>query len=100
MPPDRTRAGVHQPPIHIWSLHWPSVRVRVPFGKREPTAFGDRPALLQLRDGKSSYSGSNGGECVEVAPLTPHIAIRDSKNPAAGAFAVTPEAFSAFVSSL
>jgi uncharacterized protein DUF397 len=30
---------------------------------------------------KSSYSGSSGGDCVEVADLTPHIAVRDSKNP-------------------
>jgi len=46
---------------------------------------------------KSSYSGTSGGECLEVASLTPHIAIRDSKNPAAGVFTVTPAAFSAFV---
>lgn len=46
---------------------------------------------------KSSYSGDTGGECVEVAHLTPHIAVRDSKNPGAGAFSVTPEAFAAFV---
>jgi hypothetical protein len=47
---------------------------------------------------KSSYSGSSGGECVEVADLTPHIALRDSKNPGAGVFTVSPTAFSAFVS--
>ncbi|OSZ61442.1 DUF397 domain-containing protein [Streptomyces pharetrae CZA14] len=46
---------------------------------------------------KSSYSGNTGGECVEVADLTPHIAVRDSKNPAAGVFTVAPEAFAAFV---
>lgn len=46
---------------------------------------------------KSSYSGDTGGQCVEVAHLTPHIAVRDSKNPGAGAFSVTPEAFAAFV---
>ncbi|NNN37462.1 DUF397 domain-containing protein [Streptomyces sp. S3(2020)] len=46
---------------------------------------------------KSSYSGSSGGECVEVAHLTPHIAVRDSKNPRAGAFSVAPEVFVAFV---
>ncbi|MGW0846101.1 DUF397 domain-containing protein [Streptomyces sp. NPDC002787] len=49
---------------------------------------------------KSSYSGDTGGQCVEVAPLTPHIALRDSKNPDAGAFTVSPEAFAAFVGSL
>ena len=46
---------------------------------------------------KSSYSGSSGGECVEVADLTPHIAIRDSKNPPAGILTLSPAAFSAFV---
>ncbi|UIX32513.1 DUF397 domain-containing protein [Streptomyces sp. GQFP] len=49
---------------------------------------------------KSSYSADTGGECVEVAviaPLTPHIAIRDSKAPALGALTLTPEAFGAFV---
>ncbi|MGP4084610.1 DUF397 domain-containing protein [Streptomyces sp. KR55] len=46
---------------------------------------------------KSSYSGDTGGDCVEVADLTPHIALRDSKNPAAGAFTVSPAAFAAFV---
>lgn len=28
---------------------------------------------------KSSYSGNQGSNCVEVAPLTPSIGIRDSK---------------------
>ncbi|MER5533277.1 DUF397 domain-containing protein [Streptomyces mirabilis] len=49
---------------------------------------------------KSSYSGDTGGDCVEVADLTPHIAVRDSKNPGHGALALTPEAFSAFVAGL
>ncbi|MFJ4784384.1 DUF397 domain-containing protein [Streptomyces sp. NPDC088794] len=46
---------------------------------------------------KSSYSGDTGGECVEVSELTPHIAVRDSKNPSAGALTLTPAAFTAFV---
>ncbi|MCT9075052.1 DUF397 domain-containing protein [Streptomyces fulvoviolaceus] len=46
---------------------------------------------------KSSYSGSSGGECVEVADLTPHIAVRDSKNPGVGILALSPEAYTAFV---
>ncbi|MFJ5534263.1 DUF397 domain-containing protein [Streptomyces sp. NPDC093261] len=53
--------------------------------------------LTGARWRKSSYSGGTGGECIEVADLTPHIAIRDSKNPQAGALAVTPHAFAAFV---
>ncbi|MFD5566848.1 DUF397 domain-containing protein [Streptomyces cadmiisoli] len=47
---------------------------------------------------KSSCSGDTGGECVEVADLVPHIAVRDSKNPAHGTLTVTVEAFTAFVS--
>jgi hypothetical protein len=46
---------------------------------------------------KSSYSGDTGGDCVEVAALTPHIAVRDSKNPSAGILTLSPAAFSAFV---
>ncbi|MFD3539687.1 DUF397 domain-containing protein [Streptomyces sp. NPDC058662] len=49
---------------------------------------------------KSSYSGSNGGECVEVATRPHLVAVRDSKRPDAPAFAVAPEAFTAFVRSL
>ena len=30
---------------------------------------------------KSSYSGSNGGTCVEVGTLGPAIAVRDSTHP-------------------
>ncbi|WP_239346586.1 MULTISPECIES: DUF397 domain-containing protein [unclassified Frankia] len=30
---------------------------------------------------KSSYSNGAGGECVEIAPLSEGIAIRDSKDP-------------------
>jgi hypothetical protein len=47
---------------------------------------------------KSSYSSDEGGDCVEVAahPLAVHI--RDSKNPAGPALTVAPAAWSAFVS--
>jgi hypothetical protein len=39
---------------------------------------------------KSSYSGNNGGQCVEVARNLPGIvAVRDSKNPAAGVLLLT-----------
>ncbi|MFD3927342.1 DUF397 domain-containing protein [Streptomyces sp. NPDC058614] len=46
---------------------------------------------------KSTYCASSGSDCIEVADLTPHIAVRDSKNPGLGAFTVTPEAYTAFV---
>ncbi|MCL6674812.1 MULTISPECIES: DUF397 domain-containing protein [Streptomyces] len=50
---------------------------------------------------KSTYSGSEGGECLEVA-TTPHtIHIRDSKNPADSGptLRVTPAAWAAFTAS-
>lgn len=59
--------------------------------------MGSAPGLANALWRKSSYSGNTGGECVEVADLTPHIALRDSKNPGAGTFIVSPEAFSVFV---
>jgi Domain of unknown function (DUF397) len=47
---------------------------------------------------KSSYSGGNGGGCVEVARNLPGIiAVRDSKDREGPAFGFTPEAWSAFV---
>ncbi|MER6531912.1 DUF397 domain-containing protein [Streptomyces sp. NPDC001508] len=49
---------------------------------------------------KSSYSSSNGGDCVEVADLTALVAVRDSKNHEAGRFAVAPEAWTAFLRDL
>jgi hypothetical protein len=45
---------------------------------------------------KSSYSTSNGGDCVEVS-ITPHtIAVRDSKSPYGTALAFTPSKWLAF----
>jgi hypothetical protein len=45
---------------------------------------------------KSSYSSSNGGNCVEVASNLPGVvAVRDSKDPEGGALVLAPEAFSA-----
>ncbi|MEV7996033.1 DUF397 domain-containing protein [Streptomyces sp. NPDC086077] len=46
---------------------------------------------------KSSYSGDTGGQCVEVADLAAHIAIRDSKSPSHGSLTLTVNAFTAFV---
>ncbi|WP_409472416.1 DUF397 domain-containing protein [Streptomyces sp. HC307] len=78
------------------------------------------PAGIEWR--KSSYSGDQGGSCVECAPLgslawrkssrssdqggdcveiaeTPHttLAIRDSKNPAGPILTLDPAAFTTFV---
>ncbi|MFC8247945.1 DUF397 domain-containing protein [Streptomyces chartreusis] len=78
------------------------------------------PAGIQWR--KSSYSGDQGGQCIECAPIgtlawrksthssdqggecleiaqTPHttIAVRDSKNPAGPILTLDPAAFTTFV---
>ncbi|MFI6940463.1 DUF397 domain-containing protein [Streptomyces sp. NPDC050418] len=45
---------------------------------------------------KSSYSGSDGGECVEVATHPTAIHIRDSKRPEGAILTVTPDTWSAF----
>jgi hypothetical protein len=45
---------------------------------------------------KSSYSGSSGNDCVEIR-ITGTVAIRDSKNPAAGTLRVPTTAWVAFL---
>ncbi|MFC8197464.1 DUF397 domain-containing protein [Streptomyces sp. NPDC060006] len=50
---------------------------------------------------KSSYSGGDGGNCLEVAPGHPtHVPVRDSKNPLGPKLAFRAEAWSAFVAHL
>jgi hypothetical protein len=50
---------------------------------------------------KSSYSGDNGGDCVEVAGNLPGtVAVRDSKNPAGPALAVAPHEWAAFTAAV
>lgn len=46
---------------------------------------------------KSSHSGSEGGECVEVAAVGGYVAVRDSKEPQGPALVVPAGAFAAFV---
>jgi hypothetical protein len=47
---------------------------------------------------KASYSGGNGGDCVEVASTgQPHIAVRDSKDPNGPKMVVTPPAWESFI---
>ncbi len=47
---------------------------------------------------KSSRSGGNGGQCVEVAQNLPAIvAVRDSKDPAGAPLVVTRAAWAAFL---
>ena len=50
---------------------------------------------------KSTRSGGNGGECVEVAlNLRDLVAIRDSKNPTGPALVVSPAAWSRFTAAV
>ncbi|MEU3185349.1 DUF397 domain-containing protein [Streptomyces sp. NPDC006923] len=53
---------------------------------------------IQLHWFKSSYSGSGGGDCVEVALAPRTVHIRDSKTVHGPALRVSPERWSAFVS--
>ncbi|MEV0591105.1 DUF397 domain-containing protein [Nonomuraea cavernae] len=47
---------------------------------------------------KSSYSGSNGGNCIEVAELSGgRRGVRDSKNPTGPALIFTPGEWNAFI---
>lgn len=50
---------------------------------------------------KSSYSGGNGGGCVDVARNLPEVvAVRDSKDPDGPALVFTRESWAAFVTAL
>jgi hypothetical protein len=50
---------------------------------------------------KSSYSGNDGGNCVEVARDLPGVvAVRDSKNPAGPALLLSPQAWRAFTAAV
>ncbi|MEU9890487.1 DUF397 domain-containing protein [Sphaerisporangium sp. NPDC051011] len=50
---------------------------------------------------KSSYSGSNGGQCVEVALNLPGVvAVRDSKNPGGPSVLTTPAEWGLFITAI
>jgi hypothetical protein len=50
---------------------------------------------------KSSYSGTNGGDCVEVAATLPAaVAVRDSKDPDGPRLIFTPQAWAAFTATI
>ncbi|GAB2732096.1 DUF397 domain-containing protein [Kitasatospora kifunensis] len=46
---------------------------------------------------KSSYSGTEGGACVEVAPSTEAIRVRDSKDKAGPELAFSSAAWAGFI---
>lgn len=49
---------------------------------------------------KSSYSGANGGNCVEVADGPGAVLVRDSKDPYGPRLAFVPAAWEAFAKSV
>lgn len=55
---------------------------------------------MELNWHKSSYSGNNGSDCVEVAETAETVHVRDTQHRHFGALSFTPEAFAAFVSDL
>ncbi|MDX3852572.1 DUF397 domain-containing protein [Streptomyces sp. AK02-01A] len=60
-----------------------------------PTLVAEHAQLAWF---KSSYSGSDGGNCIEVALAPRTVHIRDSKTVHGPALRVSPERWSAFVS--
>ncbi|MGC0332279.1 hypothetical protein RKD23_005269 [Streptomyces sp. SAI-170] len=46
---------------------------------------------------KSTYSGDQGGDCLEVSGCPATVSVRDSKNPAGPVLILRPAVFSAFV---
>ncbi|MFG2571657.1 DUF397 domain-containing protein [Streptomyces sp. NPDC048481] len=61
--------------------------------------MGSDVTLAGIQWRKSSHSGDQGGECVEVAEIrsAATVAIRDSKSPAGPVLTVEPAVFSEFV---
>ncbi|MER6533370.1 DUF397 domain-containing protein [Streptomyces sp900105755] len=52
---------------------------------------------LELAWFKSSYSGAEGGQCVEIAFAVDGVHIRDSKTGSGLVLTVTPQAWAGFV---
>lgn len=49
---------------------------------------------------KSSYSGGEGNECLEVADLRVKVGVRDSKSPGRPALSLSVDAWVSFVNSV
>ncbi|MFI1578699.1 DUF397 domain-containing protein [Embleya sp. NPDC020630] len=49
---------------------------------------------------KSSYSGNNGGNCIEVATAHTAVPVRDSKTPDLGHLTITQASWSALLANL
>jgi hypothetical protein len=59
---------------------------------------GDECVEVALSWHKSSYSGSDGDECVEVATCPDTVHVRDSKDQQGPQLAFSPTAWTAFIS--
>ncbi|QMU80570.1 DUF397 domain-containing protein [Streptacidiphilus sp. PB12-B1b] len=61
-----------------------------------------QPDLSNAPWRKSSHSGDNGGDCIEVAPgfLPDAVPVRDSKDPHGPALVFPADAFAAFVAAV
>ncbi|MCX4416951.1 DUF397 domain-containing protein [[Kitasatospora] papulosa] len=57
----------------------------------------DAPVTQELAWVKSSYSGAEGGECVEVAAAVAEVFVRDSKQANGPVLTVGPGAWAGFV---
>ncbi|WP_153532359.1 DUF397 domain-containing protein [Actinomadura macrotermitis] len=55
----------------------------------------DSTTFTQWR--KSSYSGGDSGQCVEIAQVTALIGLRDSKNPDSGHLALDRATFATLI---
>lgn len=49
---------------------------------------------------KSSYSGDNGGDCIEVATTPTAVPVRDSKDPDGPQLTFTTNAWDAFIAAV
>ncbi|MEU7583730.1 DUF397 domain-containing protein [Streptomyces sp. NPDC041068] len=58
---------------------------------------GDDCLEIALAWRKSSYSSGGDGDCLEIAPCPTSIHIRDSKNPQGPQLALAPHAWTVFV---
>lgn len=65
---------------------------------RKDIGEGDRAKDPRWR--KSTHSGPNGGNCVEVAALRGNVAVRDSKDPDGPVLTFRPATWRAFTTAI
>lgn len=93
----RAEAGGGRPRGHARAVGTPADVPRQLVGPDPGAAVRRRRA----HGAESSYSGTNGGECIEVADGFPGaVPVRDSKNPSGPALVVAPGAWQTFVDGL